>query len=368
LAALLWCSAPAPDVGEVHSDRAVEGRAVVFMLAEDDPTGRSVAEAVEAKIGDLDAILAVETLPESTELRDRLSAARDYAKTHDAIGVFWLEVEAEGALLLHLVDPEGVRMLVRRVEPSPESDTAAVQTIAVIARGFSSALLEGRSIGLSEVETAARPTDSETAPMVDTQTATAKTPRGRFRLTGAYYGARIAPQEEWQWQSGLALSAAWQWPIGIYAGAGYDVTQRLTAVIASAEALNTVAVEVRRNPAAALIGYQYNWVRSRIGVEGEVRFMADVHTIRIDEEVEGSIVVKNELSPFLLLSPRVGFHFRPVPYFSASLTVGAEVILVGQEFRLQFTDRDTGEKIDERQYLTPHVFRPLVLAGVNFYL
>lgn len=369
LAALLLWSGPegVPEAAEA-SVEPVAQRSVVFMVAEGDETGRSVVDAVKVQIADLEAELVLAELPASEQLRERLSAARTHAKAHDAVGVFWLEVEAEGTLLLHLVDPEGARMLVRRVEPSPESDTAAVQTVAVIARGFTSALLEGRSIGFYEVETEVTPgTDSETAPLTETRVTPTRPPRGELRLGAAYYGALVAPEEPWRWQSGVAVAGAWQWPIGIYVGLGYDVTQRFEATTASEIAGNTIEFEVRRNPIWTIFGYQHQWPKRRLALDVEARFGPDIHTSQQSTAVDDSLIRTDFTSIFLLLSPRASLHFRPVSYFSAFLSVGVEAVLRGSVFKAEFED-DEGNTIDEQTYLSPRVVRPLVLAGLNFYL
>jgi len=344
---------------------------MVFMLGEDQPQARAVASAIENQISDLDARLEIEPLPASGQLGARLQAARTYAATHDAVGVFWLDVDDNGDLLLHLVDREGERMLVRRVQPSPDSDTAAVQTVAVIARGFTSAMLEGRSIGLYRVETQAEPASDDELPPLGATTRTGQRGpgRGRFRIGAAYYGAHLAPQSDWVWQSGLAASLAWQWPVGVYAGLGYDFTQRFTTITASEVAMNTLSSEVRRNPASAILGYQHGWPQHRIALDGELRFVVDVNTVHSDAAIEGSIVSRQTVSPFLLLSPRAALHFRPRTFFSVNLTLGAEIMLLGENFHAQFYDSAGGtDPVDTQTYLTPAVFRPLALAGVTFYL
>lgn len=363
-------SAYVEPAGDPRAADRQQTRVIVFMLGEDQPQAHAVVSAVESQIADLEARVEVEALPASDQLGARLQAARGHAAAHDAIGVFWLDVDADGNLLLHLVDPDAERMLVRRVAPSPESDTAAVQTVAVIARGFTSALLEGRSIGLSKVETETEAaSDDELAPLDTWQrTRTDDTSRGRVRLGAAYYGAHVAPQDDWIWQSGVSANLAWQWRVGVYAGLGYDVTQRFTTVTASALAMNTISSEVRRNPASAIVGYQHRWPRRRLAIDGELRFVADPHTVHNTFAVQGSVVSQDNVSLFLLASPRAALHFRPTPYFSAHLTLGAEVVLLGARFKAQFRDPNSTDLIEERQYLAPAVFRPLALAGITFYL
>jgi hypothetical protein len=194
--------------------------------------------------------------------------------------------------------------------------------------------------------------------------------RGRLRLGVAYYGAHLAPQSEWVWQSGLATNLAWQWPVGVYAGLGYDFTQRFTTVTPSEVAMNTISSQVRRNPASALVGYQHRWPRHRLALDGELRFIVDVNTIHNDAAVGGSLVSEQSVSPFLLLSPRAAVHFRPRTYFSVHLTLGAEFLLVGENFRAEFFDAagGGGDPVDTQTYLMPSIFRPLALAGITFYL
>jgi len=369
LAALVWLASPgAPAPAPNPTVGTERGRAIVFLIGDEQPRAAAVAEAVRTQIADLDARLEIEPLPASTELGARLVAAREQASVHRAVGVFWLEVEPDGDLLLHLVDPDGERMLVRRVQPSPESDTAAVQTVAVIARGFTSALLEGRAIGLYRVETTRPPaTDDELPPLggAEEPLIGPRSRRGRLRIGAAYYGAYVAPQRDWVWQSGLATSLAWQWPVGVYAGVGYDVTRAFIAATRSEIAMTIITSQVRRNPASVIAGYQQRWPQHRLALDGELRVLVDVHTVRNDGI---TIVEEREIAPFVLLSPRAALHFRPVPHFSAHVTAGAEIILYGQDFVAEFRDEASTETVDEQTYLTPAILRPLVLAGITLYL
>jgi hypothetical protein len=347
---------------------AASRRGVVFLARADDATDAAVIEAMHGQLADLDARLWIEPMPERPDLGARLLASRRHALEHRAVGVFWLDVGADGELLLHLVDPAGERMLVRRIEPSPQSETAAIQTVAVIARGFASALLEGRSIGMTEVRPPTPAEDSEAPPLRREPLRAPDRERGRARLDAAYYGAFVAPEAEWRFQSGLSLGAAWQWPVGVHVGAGYDLTGKFTAVSASLAAANTITSEVRRNPISARGGYQHRWRARPIALDADVRLVVDPHTVRQHEAMAGSIVARQSVSTFVMIAPRLSVHLRPVEYFSAFGGAGAEIVVRGARFSAVFRDADTGDEIDRVTYLSPRIVRPVVFAGIAFYL
>jgi hypothetical protein len=124
---------------------------LVVTAGTDAERAKSVTEAIRAQLGDLPVALVVEEPGQvPSELRDRLDLAAKICKEQDAVGAFFIELERPDDLLLYLVEPEAKRALVRRVKKPPGAEQAGVEELSIIVRSTTSALLEGREIGMEE--------------------------------------------------------------------------------------------------------------------------------------------------------------------------------------------------------------------------
>jgi hypothetical protein len=260
---------------------AAPPRKVVVMLPASVDAARQEAAlgAIRAQLGDLALELVVERPAEvPADLRDRLDLASQAAKTHGAMGVFVLEIERAGDLLVYLVEPEARRALVRRVQ-APSSDAAGFEELSLIVRSTSSALLEGREIGMEQgPELAPKPPPPEPeAPPPPPPAKPPEKPPERSPSTGRlgafYVGEGYAPEASWQSGLGLRLSGS---PDGrLFVGLGYVV---FPPVDVDTEA---AAARVTRYPGEVFAGYELPLDQVRVGAELGLRVeLATRRTLR----------------------------------------------------------------------------------------
>lgn len=351
-----------------------EGKVVFMVPRKLDETTEQALEAVQAQIAELPAGVLVLSMGRAKTLTDKTAKASELAAQNGAAGVFWLEYSDE-ELLLHLVDPEGERILVRRVSRA-SGDTAAVDSIAVIARGLTSAMLEGRQIGLEPLPTVPQPPPGDDTPDEPPdeppEPRPAKKDRGVLRLMTMYHGNSFAPQQPWQ--SGVSVAAAWQFKVGVYVGGGYTVSPQEFSTRLSSEAADTaLVINISRNPIDVFAGYQ--WRKGAFALDAQVGLVLDINTVRAitldptqntpDEDRLDYI----DSTPVLFgIAPRVAAHWRPLEAFSLFFGVGADFQAVNRQYFVEFFDPDTNSFIDKVTYLEPRVVRPHIVAGVSLYL
>ncbi|MBM4362832.1 MAG: hypothetical protein FJ104_09140, partial [Deltaproteobacteria bacterium] len=124
-------------------------REVVFV----EPAGGSVDPELRAA---LEAQLATSAVPLSfvrfaaplPTLREQVAAARALAAGREVAGIFWLDDRAGDDWMLYLAEPDGDRVLVRRIEVDRGNLGAASEGSAVILRDSATALLAGSTLGM----------------------------------------------------------------------------------------------------------------------------------------------------------------------------------------------------------------------------
>jgi hypothetical protein len=238
-----------------------------------------VVAALRAQMSDLEAAELVFSEPRAAPaaeagLRARIDRAMTAARESGAIGVFFLDATGQD-LLLYLVDPSGSRVLVRRVRFGTDERAAAVESVAIIARASTAALLEGREIGMEPVPEPPRPPPAAepertpspaprrtpAAPRAARPEAPRATPERAAEhavaLGVGYVGQ--AYSDRMPWQSGLALGAIWRTRSGFVASVGYALLQPAEATAPGA------ALSVRRHPVEACAGWLLGGERLRVG-------------------------------------------------------------------------------------------------------
>lgn len=267
---------------------AAPPRKVVVLLPASVDAARqeAVLGAIRAQLGDLALELVIERPAEvPADLRDRLDLASRAAETHGAMGVFVLEIERAGDLLVYLVEPEARRALVRRVQ-APGSEAAGFEELSLIVRSTSSALLEGREIGMEQgPELAPKPPprpEPEAPPPPPPPRPAGKPPQrstSTGRLGAFYVGEGYAPEASWQ--SGLGLRLSGSPDRRLFVGIGYVL---FPPVDIDTE---TVAARVTRHPAEAFASYELPLDQVRVGAELAVRAeLATRRTLRAGSGLE----------------------------------------------------------------------------------
>lgn len=325
------------------SSRARAGdppRAIVLVKTAGVPaaTWEAAELAIRAQLADLGVRVVEASGGDAEGLRATIDRATKAAGDEHAIGAFWLGADAAGDVLLYLAEPDGARVLVRRVKRA--SDAAALEEVAIIARASTSALLEGRSIGMEPVaqpEAATPPKPPSPPPLAASpprpredasRAAPQSPPLGSFaRLGVAYAGESYAP--EVMWQSGVALEAAWLVPAGSSLGAPFTRGRmRLGAGVFVAPAIpvdaGEVAFSIARYPFQLELGYEVDL--GEIGVGFEVDALVEAAT-RSTTRVASVLAASPDATRWTAgVAPRarVGWAIRPPLRVEAGL--GLEIV------------------------------------------
>lgn len=258
----------APDSG------AEATRAVVFVTPEAPNLDAPLRDAVSAQFSGLPVDLAFEHFasPAGT-LREQVDGARALAHDKQAAGVFWLDVATDTEWLVYLAEPVGNRVLMRRVPVEPDGRAAGAESVAVILRESTEALLSGQTISMQQVavpeEKVQEPPTSAPAPHPPGRGAVRKAAPGKGRA-GPSFGAMYYTDSFAQnvgWQDGLRVSGSWLWEPGLYAGLAYTF---LRDADVSTPALT---FRIRRTPFDAAAGFAFALGRFQPALE--LRTMVD---------------------------------------------------------------------------------------------
>jgi hypothetical protein len=335
---------------------------IVFVSAASGELDASLHDALTAQLSGSRALLVFEQFATNApSLRGQVAEARTLAVAHHAVGVFWLDAQTKGDWLVYLAEPAGERVLVRRMEVEPNGVAAAVETVAVITRQSSDALLAGQKIGMQPVELPPEPGPAEeglrVSPRAPGTARLAPGPRNpagsRARgptLSFAYYGDSVA--REVRWQSGIRLGAGYRWGSGIFVGAGY-VQYREAAVESP-----TLAFQIARVPLDAEIGLSFGHSRLVPGVE--LRGGMDVIRRHVVSAVSPLLATPDASRVVVSVSPRVRLDYSLSPVLGTYLDAGADFVVNG----FSFVSRVDGQ---DRPLLSPLRIRPAVELGLTFW-
>jgi hypothetical protein len=252
-------------------------RIVFFTPAQLEPNARSALEdALSTQLSLLSVQVSFQLNSEAQlTLEQRIEQSRAANAEHAAIGTFWLEIRPNSAWYVYAMDsqdPNDQRLVIRRLEELPKSTEAAAESVALIVRATTDALLHGEPLEHTPPPPAAPKTSPPPAaePLrhpPPTEVVIAPAARSALRIAAGYVGTTFA--REVPWQNGLVVRAMWIWPAGPYLGLGYSflpLVRRLT---------EDVDFRVARRPIALLAGLRFptgNFTFSaELGAELELR-------------------------------------------------------------------------------------------------
>jgi hypothetical protein len=204
----------------------------------------------------------------------RIREAMGLAVRHAARGVLWVEAPEGDDVLLYLVEPEGLRVLLRRI-PAPQGErTATFESLGIIVGSVARGLQEGRTIGMTEA-----PAEAVEAVEAAPEAAGAATPRTvpqarparpapsvpaprrewrRLRVAAGWIGTTYGEQDRWQNAFGAAVRVR---PVRrLELGVAYDGALPARIVAADAELV------VRRHQVVLTAGY-VGTVHPRVDLE-----------------------------------------------------------------------------------------------------
>jgi hypothetical protein len=354
---------PAPPTERVQEETAPT--IVVLVNGDVDELLDAALVAIQAHTQGRPVELLVERSPvEGSGLREQMKQARALAEEHDASGVFWLDLENDQEFLLYLFEPEGLRVLVRRIPTSVEDRPAAIESLGVIVGSSSEAIAAGETIGMTPVEEVAvveaetepeatAPTLPEEKPTVTADAPPASTKPGRawkiLRVSLAYAGTSYSDQVRWQHGGSLALSAAVA--PRFYVGVDYTL-------LAPSTVDQPVPMRIFRHPIAAHFGFQQSlvsWLALDAQVSGGVT-IDDWDRLDVDE---GGVRSVASLGAWLYL------HFFVGGGVSIDLGVGADAALSVFDY-VATCNPNMMMCPDELVVIDPHILRGRVRGGVSY--
>lgn len=293
----------APDSG------ADTSRAVVFVTPDASDLDASLRDAVSAQFSGLPVDLAFEhfTTPAST-LREQVEGARALSHEKHAAGVFWLDVTTNTEWLVYLAEPVGNRVLMRRVPVEPDGVAAGAESVSVILRQSTEALLSGQTISMQQVAVPEENREETKTPPPPPARSPRRAPRRKAgpetRRSGASIGTMFYADslaEKVGWQGGLRVSGSWLWNSGLYAGVGYTFFR--DADISTPD----LAFRLRRTPVDAGAGFVLPLGRFQPGIE--LRTMVDWISRRTISLISSLDRTTESTRPLVSLSPRVRLDF-----------------------------------------------------------
>jgi hypothetical protein len=339
-AALLGAAiASAPRAGIAGEDGAAPPIIVLVIAARDDAAdatdaGERAAQAIAAHVRRLGVELAVvhDRAPGPPQIAVR---SRALATERHARGVLWVGV-GRGELSLFLFEREGERMFERRVPAEKGQTSAAVESLALIARSASAELLEGNVAAMTPVTSrdavpadpapppapepaaspalVAEPARLAPAPTEGPDRTSFTAGAGGASLGVGYVGSTMGRSVPWQ--SALAAEAGWRLASHAVVALGYEI------VLPESTATGFGAPQTYHHPIFAAGGYRVLLApRWDVGLGG--RSTVDVVTH------EGGRMFGPDAGTQArgTLGPTASAAVRIMPAMSAGLLVGMDVVL-----------------------------------------
>jgi hypothetical protein len=354
-AAALALALVATAAGAAAADAPEKKRTVVFVSPQSEQLDAQLRDALTAQLAGGKAELVFEHFATAADtLRSQVSEARSLASAHDAMGVFWLDAAVDRDWLVYLCEPDGDRVLVRRITLESDGTAAATEAVAVITRQSSEALVEGQTIGMQAVDV---PVETRAAPEKSSHPLTAQVPRPPTVERGRGFGISIAyvgdsPAREIVWQSGMHVAATYRARSGVYASAGFTLLKEM--IVESPD----LVFQVNRLPVELGLGVALGHGRLFPSLE-----LAGIAEITGRHVVSAGPIYKatpDATRTAVFLSPRVRLGYTVSRMFEIYLRGGLDFAVNG----FSFVTRVDGTT---RELLKIHDFRPALEVGGSFW-
>ncbi|HEY2733930.1 MAG TPA: hypothetical protein VGI70_08095 [Polyangiales bacterium] len=284
-------------------------------------------------------------------IEQRLDLVKRTVIEHAAVAAFWLEVRGEGHWFLSAVDAKVERVVLRPLTAKSESPEALVESVALIVRATSDAVLHGEPLP-EEPHPSRSVADggSTTPPWPVTQ---ANEARSSLRLAASYVGTTFA--NRLPWQQGFGVRADWLWPSGPYVGVGY------TFFSAAEFNISNINFSIDRYPISLHAGLRFpvgDWVFSgELG--GEIEFRD-----RRTNDVTGGLEAKPAQHRTLYsVCPKLESEYAITSWFRVFVGLGADFALANFAYQLANYGPE-GELLDTKVVLEPHWLRLTLNVGI----
>lgn len=350
-ACLTLCVASVSMSALAQADSPADSARVVFVDSTLDPSiAAPLGEALRAQF----ALISAELIVRNQEapvgsLSERMTRAKALAHEHGAIAVFWIEPQSGGIWLVHMMDSERERVIVRPVDADAAHQEAAIEAVAVMLRDSTRALVE---------DAQQEPPPAEPAPSVappppaQPSKPIAVAPSVRpWQLWAAYTAQDFAP--EVTWQHGVGLGAAWHglapWHFGVRTFLSAPLTPQAPA-----------RISVQRFPVALSLGY-----RLPVGAfafDASLGFSLEALRRASETSDVAGVAPEPERTRILLaLEPRARAEFRLLPFLGLFVGAGADLLL--NPFRYISL-----EGAEQSRLLSVRPVRPVAELGVALHL
>ena len=374
-------AAPGPEP-DPAAQVPIEQRPLVLVMTDPDALGDAVARAVETELNDVDVRLEVGhdgSWAAGLGLDDRIARAEALVRERDALGLIWIESRPDGLVVQLVVADAG---MLRRPIIGLEDPAVAVETAAVIVRHLALDLLAGRPVGLTprsvaslgheaavtptpEPDTDGPPTGTDAdQPATSLRPAPWLSDRGHFRVQAGYVGQTWI--RERGWENGVEVDVGWRFAVGAHVGAGIGVGPAFEAELVHPGNLGVAQLRVRRYPVALLAGYQHVWDRHHLGLDVQLRVVAEVVARGVFDPAAITPQLDRPTVVVPALEPRVGLDYRVIPQLAVFAAVGVRSSLVRVDYRVAYTD-ELGEVVGQERPIQPRLVVPVVVLGLDMY-
>jgi len=358
---------------------------IVFVLPELDADGDAqLRDALLAQFALVEADLTF-AAPRSlgSTLAERLQALAALADQSQALAAFWLDVEPNGRWLLHVLDAERQRLVVRPLDAAGDLRSSAIEAVAVMTRESTRALAEGTP--LPEIVPPAAPVQvptaepapapeatpapapepapaTEPAPQVTTAAAppegppttsgSPSPPLGPLRLWVGYVGTTFGSDQGVL--HGAEVGGGLRVVDGLRFSLGVDLTQ-------SAQHTAAPEFEVQRIPVRTVGSLRVaHGSNLSLELEAAVTFEWLLRTTSAQQVTTPTLRLVPSLGTtdlLVALGPRIHGELRLAPRLALYATLGIDVLLN------KFNYIDVRNGIDEK-LLELHVVRPVLGVGM----
>jgi hypothetical protein len=308
-------------------------------------------EAALAQFALIRAEIVFKVTDRDASLAERMTRAESLALEQHALAVFWIEEQPNGTWLLHMMDSESERVVIRSVDAAGARRPAAIEAVAVMIRESTRALIAGEPPAEPEPEPASPPVP----PRVPAQA-----PARPWRLWLGYSAEDFASQVTWQ--HCLALGASWHRLHPLYGGIRLLFSPPLRPVA-------PIAIQVQRYPIEAALGYRYRV--GKFALDGELGLSVDLLRNRSEGADGPTAGFKVTAEPaqtrvLLALEPRLRGELRMWPFLGAFVDLGAGILL--NPFSYLAKQPGAGAQSFESVILRPKPVRPVLEGGFALYL
>jgi hypothetical protein len=310
------------------------------------PLESELPSSLQGQLRELDVDVAIVRAPRAT-LGPAALRAKKLAASEHAIAVIWLELRpTDVSVLLYQANGH----LYARDLAVDGSAASQSEAIAIILRSAIAAILEGSSVGMTEIQLPAPPAPpAPPASSAPPPRAPRRGDRASVRAGASYVGSLFARKTAWEHGAALVLTAA---PPASRWFFGLDYTHFVALELTSAE----VTAKIRRHPVEVFTGITQRSSWASWQVTGALS--ADYVVRTTERTAEGLVPAAPSGRWLWAISTRLGVMVPIATRVDTVAQLGAEFLL--NPFHQVIGDTNVGNQV----LGSPLLARPRVELGV----